>query len=56
MTKEKFNTYVRIQMSGITNMFDVTTVVRLSKGILTEEDCFDIMEHYSKYKNEFSNN
>lgn len=54
MTKEKFNAYVKVQESGITNMFDIKKVMEISDFIynvpLTKEDCFYIMENYSKLK------
>lgn len=55
MTKEKFEAFVEVQMSGRTNMFDVRTVCMLSGGVLTREDCMDIMkgDNYSKYKEEY---
>lgn len=46
VSKKKFNLYRKIQYSGVTNMFDVTTVSKLSG--LTKEECFDIMKNYSK--------
>lgn len=49
MTKEKYLDYVRIQMSGVTNMFDVNTVCRLSREGLTKDDCLDIMKNYDTY-------
>lgn len=53
MKKEKFMTYVAIQKSWATNMFDVRTVVELSRWELTREDCFDIMNNYEKYDKEY---
>ena len=53
MNKEKFETYVRIQESRVTNMFAVNTVCQLSDGVLTKEDCFDIMKNYGQYKKEY---
>ena len=58
MTKEKFQAYVGVQESGITNMMIVTKVIELaeemSEVVLTKEDCFDIMKNYSKYKREYN--
>jgi len=48
--KKKFEEYVSIQKSGVTNMFDVPTVISLSGGTLDKADCLDIMKNYSKYK------
>ena len=53
ITKEDFLDYEGIRQSGVTNMFDVKTVVALSDD-LTKEKCFDIMKNYSKYKNRFT--
>ena len=53
MTKEKFQAYLLVQKSGVTNMWDVNQVIKLSAGILTEENCLDIMKNYTKYKEEF---
>lgn len=51
ITKEKFQRYVEVQESGVTNMFAVTTVMALSD--LTKEECLDIMKNYAKYKEMF---
>lgn len=51
ITKAKFGKYVAVQMSGVTNMFDVPVVMKLSG--LTKEECIDIMKKYSEYKTEF---
>ena len=51
MNKEKFVRYEGVRVSGITNMFNVKLVAKIS-GI-TEEECFDIMENYGKYKEEY---
>lgn len=49
MTGKKFETYFLIQRSGITNMHDISTVCSLSNGLLTKEDCIDIMKNYDTY-------
>ena len=54
MTKEKFEVYVAVQKSGITNMWDVNRVIELSDNILTKEDCLDIMQNYAQYEKEFA--
>lgn len=54
MTKEKFEAYLRVQYSGITNMWDIDKVIELSGNILTEADCLDIMKNYSQHKEKFS--
>ena len=53
MTAEKFHKYCQIQFEGRTNMFHVSNVVALSGGILTQEDCFDIMKNYQHYVERF---
>ena len=50
MNNEKFLEYERIRESGITNMMFVSKVVELSDGVLTKDDCLDIMENYGEYK------
>lgn len=53
MNEEKFKAYLRVQRSGKTNMFDVNNVIMLSGGVLTKEDCADIMTNYRKYSKEY---
>ena len=52
ITKKEFEKYVSVQMSGVTNMFDVTNVEMLSG--LNKSKILNIMENYStlskKYK------
>jgi hypothetical protein len=48
ITREKFEAYVAVQMSGATNMFDVRTVVMLAGGVITREDCMAIMKNYGE--------
>ena len=51
ITKEKFLDYVRVQESGVTNMFDTRAVIELSG--LEKEEVLDIMHNYSKYTLQF---
>jgi len=51
ITKQKFRDYVKVQKSGVTNMFNVKTVANLTG--LTREECFDIMKNYATYKEKF---
>ena len=44
ITKEEFQAYERVRVSGMTNMYDVRTVMDLSD--LTREKCLAIMEQY----------
>lgn len=46
MNKSKFDAYENIRKAGKTNMFDVVKVVSLSKGLLSVEDCLEIMRNY----------
>ena len=50
ITRKQFEKYLEIQMSGVTNMFNITRVVDLSNGVLSREDCLDIMKNYSEYE------
>jgi len=52
-TKEQFEDYVRIQKSGITNMFCINNVIGLSHTGLTTDICLYIMDHYSELKEEY---
>ena len=52
-TKEQFEDYVRIQKSGVTNMWAIRTVCDLSTTGLTTDICLYIMDHYSELKEEY---
>ena len=47
--KQKFLIYESVRRSGRTNMFDVNAVKRLSGGILSMDEIFDIMKNYGTY-------
>ena len=51
ITKENFEAYVDVQMSGITNMFDVKMVQSLSG--LEKEQIMTIMQHYGELKDKY---
>ena len=51
ITKEQFEAYVDVQMSGITNMFDVKMVQSLSG--LEKEQIMTIMQHYGELKDKY---
>jgi len=51
ITKEKFESYMGVQKSGVTNMWDVKVVGELSG--LTKEEILDIMKNYSMYEEQF---
>ena len=53
ITKEQFKTYVEIQRSGVTNMFDVKVVIDYSEGVLDKEMILEIMTNYSNLKEKF---
>ena len=53
ITKEKFNAYKEVQMSGVTNMFAISLVSDLSG--LEKDEIKDIMKNYDKYQQEFKN-
>lgn len=52
ITKEQFEAYVEVQMSGVTNMWNVALVSQLSG--LTEEQCLYIMKNYSTLKTKYT--
>ena len=51
ITKEDFEAYVDVQMSGVTNMFDVKTVGELSG--LEKEEIMTIMKSYGELKEKY---
>ena len=51
ITKNEFKSYVNVQMSGVTNMFDVRTVESISG--LSKAKIMDIMKNYSQYDKTF---
>ena len=51
ITKEQFEAYVDVQMSGVTNMFDVRTVGQLSG--LEKEQIMKIMTSYGELKDKY---
>ena len=51
ITKEQFEAYVDVQMSGVTNMFDVRMVKSLSG--LDKEQIMTIMQHYGELKDKY---
>jgi len=51
MTKQKFESYVSVQKSGVTNMWNVALVSQISG--LTEDECLDVMKNYSEYKEKY---
>ncbi|MBA7552920.1 hypothetical protein ES705_45499 [subsurface metagenome] len=57
VSKEKFRAYVKVQESGITNMFNVPNVIEAADKIfdveLNKEDCIYIMENYKELEEAF---
>jgi len=51
ITKEQFEAYVNVQMSGVTNMWNVKLVSELSG--LEEEEIMTIMKSYGKLKDKY---
>ena len=47
ITEEEFMDYVKIQKSGVTNMFAVDVVVSYS-DCLDKEKCIEIMKNYNE--------
>ena len=52
ITQEQFEAYVDVQMSGVTNMFDVKTVGELSG--LEKEEIMTIMQSYGELKEKYN--
>jgi len=52
ITKEQFTAYVRVQKSGVTNMFDLNNVKALTG--LDKNQCIAIMEQYSELDKKYS--
>lgn len=53
ITKEEFETYEKVRISGETNMWDIKAVVRFSNFILDEKKCLTIMGNYGKLMEKF---
>ena len=51
ITKEQFKAYVNVQMSGVTNMFNVKLVGELSG--LEKEQIMTIMTNYGELKDKY---
>ena len=52
ISKEQFESYVRVQKSGVTNMFDLRNVISLTG--LDKEQCMEIMSNYSELVEKYS--
>ena len=53
ITKDQFESYVRVQKSGVTNMFDIRTVTSLTS--LFRHQVIEIMENYDKLEKKYNN-
>ena len=51
ITEYQFASYVTVQESGVTNMWNVSLVTDLTG--LTKDQCIDIMKNYEKYSKKF---
>ena len=58
ITQEKFEAYVVVQQSGITNMWNIKNVIFAADEMcnvkLTKEDCLEIMKDCGKFKEKFN--
>ena len=52
ISKEQFESYVRVQKSGVTNMFDLRNVTALTG--LNKEQCLEIMSNYGELDKKYS--
>ena len=52
ITKKQFEDYVRVQKSGVTNMFDLNNVKALTG--LNKEQCLEIMSNYGELEEKYS--
>ena len=52
ITKEQFEAYEDVRVSGVTNMFDVRTVSRLSR--LEKEEIMEIMKNYGTLNDKYN--
>ncbi len=53
ITQEDFDAYVRVQESGVTNMFDVSVVSDYSG--LNRSQIIEIMSNYAELNEEYGN-
>ena len=53
ITNEDFNAYVSVQKSGVTNMFDVSTVSDYSG--LSKAQIMEIMKNYADLQEKYGN-
>ena len=53
ITKQQFKAYLQVQMSGITNMFDLRNVTALTG--LDKNQCMAIMKNYTELYKKYIN-
>ena len=53
-TKEQFEEYVDIRNSGVTNMWDIRFITKLSDTGLDKSTCMYIMQHFGELAKEYS--
>ncbi len=53
ITKRKFDAYISVRNSALTNMYNVKEVARLSRYVLSADDVKEIIENFKKYEEEF---
>ena len=47
ITREQFQAFVDVQLSGVTNMMDTRRVAEETDGVLTKNDVRNIITHYN---------
>ena len=47
ITKEQFQAYERVRVSGATNMWDTKYVSELSDGVLSSDDALEVIKQYN---------
>lgn len=54
VTEKEFKEYVRIQKSGVVNMYDISYIIQLSGGILSKPKIFLIMKNYNEMQTKWN--
>ncbi len=55
ITAQDFREYLKVRDSGITNMYDLSRVVKLSGSRLTRAKCVYIMGHFGELLEKYGN-
>ena len=53
ITKEKFEAFVEVQRSGVTNMFDIKAVSELSDDLLSTDEVKEILNQYDSLLDQY---